>query len=424
MKKITIILAVFLIPFMTSAQKNFNKLAKAYQNEKGVTIVQLDKDLIDLYKRDNLNKEYLDVLSKIKSVNILTSTHDMGSKDNTTTHLKRVNNCFDLNKYKLIKSRIDQKGFAKVYVKKDGENLSELLVINSADRTSFALIMLTGDLKLSNLHKLSYALDIEGLESLSEIGKNNKKQFYASRNNQEKEIKRIKDESNELKKKLKEIKIKSKNFNEKEFEDAMEELGEAMGEWGENFGDNLEKMLEKLGKGLEQISENVVIDDDNYNISLGGDKATIHITPDDDAVCLIDGVKVANTKITDLKEGEINRVRIIKRTMTNEKYLLITTHRKIGKMNYQMATDIKVTRDKSKEVINESSEDIKFTYKGKTYKYNSKDKNFPKFIFNGKKINSLKGKSTSNLIQIRPISKDEKKAFDIKDDRIIIETKL
>ena len=420
MKKIIIILAIFLMPFIASAQKNFDKLAREYKNEKGITIVQLDKDLIDLYKRDNLDQEYLDVLKKIKSVNILTASSEMGSATGSNKHLNNVRKCFNLDKYKLIKSRTDQDGFAKVYVKKDGQKISELLVINSAESTSFALIMLSGDLKISNLHKLSYALKIEGLESLSELNTRRPVPFHASRNYQKKQLKKMKAKSKELKKNLKEI---SDLKDEKDFEEAMEEFGEAMEKWGENFGENLENVLEQLGESLEKISDNVVIDDENYNITLGGDKTTIHITPDDDAVCLIDGVKVSNSKIKDLDRGDINRVRIIKRKKNDEKYLIITTNKKIGKLNYRMNTSTKVSNSKSGKDKSSNSEDIKFTYKGKVYKYKVGGKNFAGYILNGKKISSLKNKSTEHLIQIRPISKDEKKAFGIKENRIIIETK-
>lgn len=57
--------------------------------------------------------------------------------------------------------------------------------------------------------------------------------------------------------------------------------------------------------------------------------------------------------------------------------------------------------------------------------YNEEDKDFPGYIINGKKKESLHTKwySKSEIIQIRPISKIEKKAFKTEKDRIVIETK-
>jgi hypothetical protein len=406
MKKIIIILAVFMLPLVVSAQKNFDKLIQAYQNDKGVSIVKLDKDLIDLYRRDNLSQEYLDVLKNIERVNILTSSRNSGYNKDIDAQMKQVNDCFNLDKYKLVKSRIDEHGFAKVYIKKYKDRISELLVINSAEQTTFSLIMLSGKFKLSNLDKLSYALNIEGLGSLNELNStrntSSHKSSFTSKSEQKRQMAELKSQSRKLKTRLKNLKRESHEYNTDDFEETMEDFGEAMAEWGVNFGENLEKAIECL---TETISENVMIDDDSYNISFNGEKATIHISPEDNDICIIDGIKVPNDKIIELKEGEINRIRVIKRKEYDDNYLIITTHKKIGKISQTIDSQ------------------IKFKYKGETYHYDINDKNFPGFIINGKLRNSYEHNSNKQILQIRMISKIEKKAFGVKKDRIMIETK-
>jgi len=405
MKKIAILLIVFVLPMIGSAQKSFDKLAKIYNNKKGITVVQLDKDLIDLYKRESLDKEYLEVLKNIKRVNILTASKSRGAKNSVDEHMNAVKKCFSLDDYKLIKSRVDDWSFAKVYLKKDGDRVSELLVINSAHKTTFTLISLKGDFKLSNINKLSYALNIDGLECLNEVSRNSKSARLCKEQKIENFFHGVKSESKQLKKRIKKIKVKKHDFDEESFEEAMENFGEAMEKWGEAFGENFGKAMESLGETLEELEDDIdIVDDDDYSVTIKkGGKAVIHMSPDDETICLIDGKKVKSSRIKDLDSGEINRIRVTKFNK-DEKYMIITTKKILGKIK-KLNNDV-----------------IEFSYKGKSYKYDLNDKDFPGFIFNGKKMSSLKSVNTSNLIQVRPITKDEKKAYEVKENRIIIVT--
>jgi len=409
MRKIAILLIVFVLPMIGSAQKSFDKLAKMYNDKKGITVVQLEKDLIDLYKRDNLDKEYLDVLKNIKRVNILTASKKRGAKNSVSEHMSAVKKCFSLDKYKLIKSRVDEWSFAKVYLKKDGNKVSELLVINSAYKTTFTLISLKGDFKLSNINKLSYALNIDGLECLNEVSRNNNSARLCQEQKIENFFHGVKSESKQLKKRIKKIKVKKHDFDEESFEEAMENFGEAMEKWGEAFGENFGKAMESLGETLEELEvldDIDIVDDNDYSVTIKkGGKAVIHMSPDDDSICIIDGTKVKNSKIEDLDSGEINRIRVTKIDNSKDKFMIITTNKKLGKIK-KLNDDV-----------------LEFSYKGKSYKHNLNSKNFPGFIVNGKKRASLKSVCTKNILQIRPISKDEKKAFDVKANRIIIEIK-
>lgn len=407
MKKICVLFVIFVLPMITSAQKNFEKLAEMYKDKKGITVVQLEKDLIDLYKKDNLDKESIEVLKTIDRVNILTASTYSGDNNSVENHLDAVNKCFALDKYKLIKSRVDKWSFAKVYIKKEGDKVSELLVINSARETTFTLIMLGGKFKLSNLNKLSKALNINGLECLNELNTSNSMPVYINSNKNSKYYKNIEKESKELKDKIKSIKINKGDFNEESFEEAMERFGESMEKWGESLGKNIEKVIENLEQQLEDIDDNTIVDDNNYSVTIGKKgKATIHLSPDDNSVCIIDGKKVSNSKIENLNSGDINRIRIVKLDhKNNEKFMVITTNKKIG----------------SVKLLNKES--LEFSHNGKTYKYNLNEKNFPGFIVNGKKAKSLQNINTKDILQIRIISEDEKKAFNDSANRIIIEIK-
>ena len=68
MRKTLIILAISLISLVASAQGSFKLINDTYNNEKGISIIQLDKELIDLYKRDNISKQDLEILKSIEEV--------------------------------------------------------------------------------------------------------------------------------------------------------------------------------------------------------------------------------------------------------------------------------------------------------------------------------------------------------------------
>lgn len=430
MKKILIIFTLCLITLFTEAQESFKDLNNDFGNKKGISIIQLDKDLIDLYKRDNLSKEDLEILKSIEQVNIFTCSKDGGYEGNIEKVTNALRKSCNNSKYKLVKSKVDSDGFSKVYVRKAEKNKTELIVLSSENNEKTAFIMLKGKMKLSNIYRLAYALKIDGLKDLKEINKSFSSRSHRKRSNTKMEnFFSGKKQNNDKHKKVvsttinidsddeisyddikKDIKQKLKNCN---FEGNMENFEKTMEKWSENIEEIAKQISEEIKESLKDIDDDVMIKDNSYNIAFNGNKATIKMSPDEESVCIIDGEKVKNSKIKELKAGEINRVRVVKRNKTNENYLIITSHKKRGKY---------ITPKGGRKI---GQSELKFIYNGETYTYGEKEKIFPGYIINGKKKESLYTKQyiNSEIIQIRPISKIEKKAFKVKKDRIVVETK-
>jgi hypothetical protein len=412
MRKTLIILAISLISLVASAQGSFKLINDTYNNEKGISIIQLDKELIDLYKRDNISKQDLEILKSIEEVNIFTCSKDDGYEGKIKKLNKSLRELLVLSRYKLVKSKVDSDGFSKVYIKKTDKNKSELLVINSINEEKSNIIILRGDIKLSNIYRLAYALKIDGLKELKEINKSfsSRKHKKKYKTKAEKFFNGETDNKKEYDSIKMDMKQKLKNCN---FEGDMDSFEESMERWGKKIEIIADIIRENVEESLRDIDDNIMIDDKSYNIAFKGGKATINISPDEESVCIRDGEKVKNSKIKELKAGEINRVRVVKRNKTNENYLIITSHKKIGKY----------ITPKGGRKIGQSG--LKFIYNGETYTYSEKEKIFPGYIINGKKKESLYTKQyiNSEIIQIRPISKIEKKAFKAEKDRIVIETK-
>ncbi len=397
MKKLYLILMLFALPFMVQAQTEFKNLYEIFKDKKGVTIVQLDKDLIDLYKKSYLEKETEELIRKLKTVNILNVTID--KKEYTAEAIdKLVKKSFNLDNYQIIKSSNYQRGFSKVYVKKSNGKVSNLVVINSGWR-EYNLIFITGEIELNNLSKLAYALNIDGIENLHEVGDSHEHFFHSYKGLSDEDIEKIKKNAEELKRKFKDEKFfKGENFNSEEFEKYWEDFGKRMEEWGE-----------KLGESIENMVNTVIIDDEDFNISQSrSGKTIIKISPDNESVYIVDGSIVANSKIKEIEAGKINRISVIRKSKDGkdkDNYVIIYTGKPCG------------------EFISFQTGILKFRYLGKEYKYDITQKDFPGFVINGKKTDNLDDVKLDGITQIRPITKAEKEALKCKKDRILIETK-
>jgi len=401
MKKTLIILAISLITLMASAQVSFKKLNDTYGNMKGISIVQLDKELIDLYKRDKLSEKDLAILKNIEKVNIFTCSMDDGYEGDIEVLTKKITSGFSGSKYKLVKSKVDNDGFSKVYIKNTDNKKTELIVLRSETKEKTSFIELGGDIKLSNIYTLTYALRLDGLKDLKEVNKSFSSRSHKrkQRIKQEKFFKGIKDnaETNET--------IDTDKEHLISYDRAMDGLKIKLN--SSNFDttmDNFEAILNKCEKKIEEMIDN--------SFYMGEHSEIISVKPGRNSICLLDGIKVKNKTIKRLKSG-INRVHMMKKNKDDEVFTIVTSHKEIGKY---------ITPEGGRKI---GQSELKFIYNGKTYVYNEKDKDFPGYIINGKKKESLYTKwyIKSDIIQIRPISKIEKKAFKTEKDRIVIETK-
>ncbi|MGB5989075.1 MAG: DUF4252 domain-containing protein [Marinifilaceae bacterium] len=401
MKKTLIILAISLITLMASAQVSFKKFNDTYGNMKGISIVQLDKELIDLYKRDKLSEKDLAILKNIEKVNIFTCSMDDGYEGDIEVLTKKITSSFSGSKYKLVKSKVDNDGFSKVYIKNTDNKKTELIVLRSETKEKTSFIVLGGDIKLSNIYRLTYALRLDGLKDLKEVNKSFSSRSHKRKRliKQEKFFKGIKDnaETNET--------IDTDKEHLISYDRAMDGLKINLN--SSNFDttmDNFEEILNKCEKKIEEMIDN--------SFYMGEHSETISVKPGRNSICLLDGVKVKNKTIKKLKSG-INRVHTMRKNKDNEVFTIVTSHKKIGKY---------ITPKGGRKI---GQSELKFIYNGETYTYSEKEKIFPGYIINGKKKESLYTKwySKSEIIQIRPISKIEKKAFKTEKDRIVIETK-
>jgi len=467
MKKILTILLVVLLPLLASAQKDFNKFTNALAKDNGVTIIRIDEEIIDIYKNSDLDAETHNILNNIKKVNLVKISKRDGYSGKIENIIKMIDKYFDLDDYKLVKSSATRRGNYKVFI--TGSKDKRLLVINQSRNTTITFIDIIGKFKISDLTKLSRALNIEGLSSLDDIypkskynrynGIDSKKAAYAKK--QEDFFKNKKNYKDfKYKKNYKDFEYKNTSSTSLSHEDRMKKYQQKMKEMGKDLSEEVEKLFvyaksdefkdrikkietwaknvgnrysksfnsknneiddKKMDKMLSSMYKYVDSNDDcSYNINLKGAKSTIRISPDANTICIIDGKKCKNTDIKKLKKGELRNLCLIKNKTKKKKYMVITTNKELGGDYVRSFSKIKTDNQPSI-----TSENIAFKYNGKDYSYSSAiDKKMPKLIVDGNLKNSLDGvKIEYGLLQIRPATKIEKEAYIIKGEAIIITTR-
>lgn len=177
MKKVIILLALFITPFAVSAQGSFD----SFENEKDVTSVIVTKNMFKLLSKMDLDsddpevKDYLNMIDNLNDIKIFTTDNPevagrMTSK--VTSYVKGNRALSEL-------MRIKEDGKNIKFYSKEGSNenfVSELLmhldgVMEGEPMT--VVMSITGNIDLKQIGKLAEELKVPGSEELKNIKKEN-----------------------------------------------------------------------------------------------------------------------------------------------------------------------------------------------------------------------------------------------------------
>ncbi|MBQ4821742.1 DUF4252 domain-containing protein [Aquimarina sp. MMG016] len=177
MKKLVIVLVFAVLPYISSAQNNFDK----YENMKDVSSVVVTSKMfkllskIDIESNDKEVQEYMNLVEKIKNIKVFATDNDeVGQqmradvakylKSSTLDELMRVNS--------------DGKN-VKFYSKpgKDDDHVSELFMFldgvqEKGDGPDTVVLTITGDIDLKQVSKIADHLNVPGGEELKNVKKN------------------------------------------------------------------------------------------------------------------------------------------------------------------------------------------------------------------------------------------------------------
>jgi hypothetical protein len=170
MKKIVLFFAPLCLNLMMQAQSNpvddmFNK----YSEKQGFTVVSISSKMFSMFaNRDVENKDADDIISKLKSIKILSVEDSLLNKNlNFYTELSKK---LDLSVYEELMVVKEGPDITKFLIRQNGNTISELLVITGGPGGN-SLISIKGELNLKNISELSKSLDMQGLKNLDKIEK-------------------------------------------------------------------------------------------------------------------------------------------------------------------------------------------------------------------------------------------------------------
>lgn len=186
MRKLVLILALAIVPFVTNAQSMFDK----FEDMDGVTSVVVNQNMfkllakIDVETDDKEAQDYLNMIENLTSLKVLTTENGAISaqmKSEVDKYLSKSN----LQELMRIK---DGDQLVKFYIRegKDEDHVSELLMfitglkevtentnitVNGKKRTiETVLLTLTGDIDLKQISKLTKQMEIPGGDQLEKAG--------------------------------------------------------------------------------------------------------------------------------------------------------------------------------------------------------------------------------------------------------------
>jgi hypothetical protein len=177
MKKLSILIVLFVAPLVVTAQNTFD----SFENENDVTSVVVTKNMfkllakIDLESNDPETKEYLELVNNLENIKIYTTENVEVAKRMDAAVEKYLGKSKGLSE--LMRVKDDGKNI-KFYSKEgsDENHVSELLMhlsgnVDGEDRT--VIMSITGNIDLKKISKLTSDLNMPGSEELKNVEKHN-----------------------------------------------------------------------------------------------------------------------------------------------------------------------------------------------------------------------------------------------------------
>ncbi len=164
MKKIQFLI-LFLFTGMTLIAQNnvIDRYFTSYMDDDDFTVVSISGKMLDMISKDEGDNENDDIISSLKSINILTT-----EKAPTDFYNLAKSKLYD-NKYEELMKVKDKDSNVLFMVKgSDGKKVNELVLL-IGEKDSTVLMSFTGDIMLDKISKLGKSLNIEGADNLEKL---------------------------------------------------------------------------------------------------------------------------------------------------------------------------------------------------------------------------------------------------------------
>ena len=169
MRKVILILFVFLFPVMLIAQNSpVDELFDKYSGQEGFTSIYITSYMFSMFSNLETDDPEFDALIKnLKGIKILATDETYSGNANFYNEIIAK---LPMEQYKELMVIKEKDQDVKFLVNEKDGKITELLLIVGGKNDN-ALISIQGDIDVKNISKLSKSMNISGLEHLEEIDK-------------------------------------------------------------------------------------------------------------------------------------------------------------------------------------------------------------------------------------------------------------
>ncbi|MGC9373719.1 MAG: DUF4252 domain-containing protein [Bacteroidales bacterium] len=167
MKRISIIIAILIFPFLTNAQDFVDQLIGKYQKKKGFTTVVVNKNLFDIVAAMDENDEDLQQMKgMIDNIRIIAMEDDLNPEN--INFYQEIINQVDTKSYQELMTVKETDNDVVFYAKYAGNDIEELLLI-AGGKDENAVISIKGKINLKEMASLSKSVHMKGFEHLEAL---------------------------------------------------------------------------------------------------------------------------------------------------------------------------------------------------------------------------------------------------------------
>ena len=178
MKKVTVIMAVLLMVFVSStinAQSPIDKVFDKFASQEGFTSVNITKELIQMMMQmsqgqtDSGTIEIRKMMEQLNGLKVLTFGFDSTKIVKAVSVYNEFAGLFPASTYKELMSINEGRQSIKFLTKQDASGKINEMVMLMKDRSEVAVLSLTGNIDLATVSKLSKGMNIKGMEGLNKM---------------------------------------------------------------------------------------------------------------------------------------------------------------------------------------------------------------------------------------------------------------
>lgn len=162
---ITVLVLMFAMQGAFAQNNAIEKYFQKYEDKESFTSVYVSEYMFSLFADIDMekaeDKEVMEILQGLKSLQVLT-TDENGKK-----YYEEAIQLINQKEYKMLMKVKDGDTNVRFLIKKEGNEVKELLLLVGGDE--FVLLSIVGNINLKKISKLAKHMDIQGMEHLDKV---------------------------------------------------------------------------------------------------------------------------------------------------------------------------------------------------------------------------------------------------------------